>query len=142
MHIIFMPYGKIECVERTLNDIRAQKYTLTMTSPDGKETKHPWIDGQLRVLPFGFYEVVCPREHLDCVLNTLGDKADRYKISKTRLALIRKALHAEKIPEIEKKERLLWNMEHVHSILIGIREDRDIIDPSPGEWNGWKHEAI
>ena len=143
MHVIFIPYGKIERVEETLNDMRAQKFQLPVHSPDGKETKFIWFPCQLRTLPFGFYELVFPKEQLDVILNTLGDKSDRYQLSKTKLSMIRKALHAKPIPKYKKDKMCIWTINHVHFITIGIREDLDIVDTEmPGECNGWTHEAI
>jgi len=144
MHVIFIPYGRIELVEKTLNDIRAQKYLLKLTSPDKKETADMWIEGQLRVLPFAFYEHVFPVENLDIVLNTLGDKSERYQLSKTKLAMIRSVLHAKPIPEFKTDKKLLWVTQDVHIILIGIREDvMDLPDDLlAGKYKGWSHEAI
>jgi hypothetical protein len=144
MHVIFIPYGKFELVEQTLNEIRAQKYVLKLISPDGKETADMWIPGQLRVLPFGFYEVVFPKESLDVVLNTLGHEGlERYTPSKTKLAMIRSLLHAEPIPEYKTDKKMLWIMNDVHIIPIGIR--KDIMDTDSlltGKYKGWSHEAI
>jgi len=140
-----MPYGRLECVEETLNDIKAQKYQYPLISPDGKEKAYIWMKGQLRVLPFGFYEHIFPREQLDVVLSTLIDKRTegRYNLSKAKLSIIRKALHAKKIPEFKTDRKLIWTMDNVHMIVLGIREDTDIVDNAlEGKYKGWSHEAI
>lgn len=143
MHVIFIPYGKVESVETTLNDMKAQKFQVPIHSPNGKQTEYIWFPSQLRVLPFGFYELIIPREQLDVVLNTLGDKSERYDLSKTKLAMIRKALHAKPVPKYKTDKKCLWTMNDVHMILIGIREDTDITDDKmAGKYKGWTHEAI
>jgi len=140
-----MPYGKIECVEETLMNIRSQKYQLPIWSPDGKNKIKKWIPGQLRVLPFGFYEHVFPKEYLDIVLTTLGNEGlVRHKIPKLILSQIRKILQAKEIPEYKTINRLLWQMDNVHIFPIGIREDDpDMHDGDlTGEHKGWHHEGL
>lgn len=149
MHAIFMPYGKIEWVEVFLNDIKAQKGNIKITSPDGKETNFI-TQFQLRVLPFGFYEVVFPREYLNMVLATLNFPhkdnvySDRYQIPKFFMKKIREALHCVEAPtEFNRTEAFYWvkgiDLSHqdVFIMPIGIREDKDIT-----EKDGTVHEAI
>lgn len=151
MHVIFIPYGKVECVDVFLNDIRAQKYQMPFISPNGK-TKLIWTNSQLRVLPFGFYEHVFPREMMHEVLTTLGfheiatRNLKRYNIGSVKLAMIRKALRAKKAPEFKTDKQLLWmrvfeGVNAVHIIPIGIREDLDLTEIR-GPNKGWTHEAI
>ena len=71
MHAVFIPYGHKRLVETFLRDIEAQKYNLKLTSPEGKESSI-MIEGQLRVLPFGFYEHIFPKEYMNEVLTTLN----------------------------------------------------------------------
>lgn len=144
MHVIFLPYGKIECVEVTLNDIRAQKYQLLVTK--GKKKELHWINGQLRKLPFGFYEVIFPREYRDQVLTTLGfherKVTDQYNVGGIKWAIIRKTLQVEKAPkEFKTDKRMLWIMQDVNIIPLGIKKDVDFVE-ADGPYKGWTHEAI
>ncbi len=152
MHVIFMPYGKIEWVEVFLNDIRAQKGNIKTTSPDGKESINYVTQFQLRVLPFGFYEVVFPKEYRDTILTTLNFPhkdniySDRYKIPNFFMKKIREVLQCEEAPtEFDRKEAFYWvkgiDLSHtdVFILPIGIREDIMIAD---NKIKGWTHEAI
>lgn len=147
-----MPYGKIELVEVFLNDIRAQKFFIPFSN--GKEDKKILIQGQLRVLPFGFYEIVFPREYRDLVLTTLNFPhpdniySDRYKIPELIIKQIRKALHCKIAPtNFNNKEGFPWvkgidgKHQDVYILPIGLREDKDI-EETEGEFKGFKHEAI
>ncbi len=151
MHAVFMPYGRVNWVEQFLNDIKAQKYFNTYTSPDGKKTERMLSQGALRLLPFGFYDVSFPREYLPLILTTLefgGNTIERYRVPEFILKQIRKAL-ALKVPEeFSNKEAFPWvkGIDFAHKdvaiIPIGIREDKMIVNKSPGEYNGWTYEAL
>lgn len=144
MHVVFIPYGKKEWVDMQLRDMAAQKYPITLTSPDGKETKQIMMEGQVRVLPFGFYEHVFPKEHLNKVLSSMKFEKQDYQLGETYTKLIRKALKVEKIPEFEKVQHywwINWFVPYINIIGIGIREDADMVEPQ-GEYKGWTHEAI
>lgn len=150
MHAIFIPYGKKEHVDNFFRDLQAQKYKLKMWK--GKEVKHVWIEGQLRFCPFGVYEHIFPREEMDVVLTTLKFKTaphtgepkfnDRYDLGKVKLTILRKALKAKPAPDFKTDKAYLWLRDFVEIIPIGIREDDDIVDDTPGENFGWTHEAI
>ena len=141
MHIVFIPYGKIEEVELMLADMRAQKHRLKITK--GKQTKYVWIQSQVRVLPFGVYEYVCPKEDMDAVLHTLNFNNDRYNLGKLKRGFLRKMVKCEKIPEYKTDNQYLWIKGNVTIIPIGVRYDaEDLIDTTEGEYKGWKHEAI
>lgn len=144
MHVIFMPYGHKQSVDHLMMDMQAQKFKLPLSFTFGKEKKEIWIQGNLRLCPFGIWEYCFPKEYKDIVLTTLNfhqhNNKDRYNIGKY-LFLIRKILRAEKIKDFDKKDKLLWIKDNVEIIPIGIREDADMIESS-GEYTGWKHEAI
>lgn len=155
MHVIFQPYGDYYCVDRFLSDLRAQKHLLTFTSADGTEKKQLYMSAQLRLLPFGFYEYVFPKEDLDAVLHTLIGTRDKenegndyyygledYKIlGMSPFNILRKILRCQPIPEYKKDNKLLWFRENVAVQVIGIREDKQIIQPD-GALKGWSCEAI
>jgi hypothetical protein len=135
-----MPYGKVEELEILLRDMKAQKHFLKCYK-DG-ECKGHYIEGQIRILPFGIYEYVFPKEDLDMVLHTLDfDSKGVYNIPEIFLKIIRQALRLKKAPEYKKEKYFLWIRQNVSIIPIGIREDQDIVDKT-GEFDGWRHEGI
>ncbi len=139
MHVLFIPYGHRGRVEILLREMEAQKHKLTIIK--GKKVQSIWIDGQIRLLPFGIYEYIFPKEDLDLVLNTLNsgiNYRDRMPFTAT---VMRKVLKCKKIPEFETKAKYLWNRKHTATILIGIREDEDMTEIT-GKYKGWKHEQI
>lgn len=139
MHFSFIPYGKREAVERFLRDMEAQKHLLKMTK-DGQE-KSIYIDAQVRMLPFGVFEYVCPKEDKNIVLTTLGFSTPMpYNISK-RILVLRTLLRYKKAPKFTEGKKYLWNREHVSIIPIGIREDRELVGSLELD-EGFTHEAI
>lgn len=145
MHAIFILYGKRSKVERLLRDMEAQKHFLNMRK--GKKTQGIWTDGHVRLLPFGVYDYVFPKEDKNLVLTTLGfDKrgvstgGTTFKIKFIK-SIIKKALDLEDIPEFDNKLKYLWARESISIIPLGIREDGDMTETG-GEFKGWTHEAI
>jgi len=143
MHISFIPYGERECVARLLRDMEAQKHLMPMTKGKGK--KAAWIPGQIRDLPFGVKEYVFCKENLDMVLRTLNAAGSgTYGVNFKGLAypFLRKFLKLKPVPEYkEKGEVYLWGKTFVSIIVLGIREDGEIV----GEYiddKGWTHEAL
>ena len=143
MHISFIPYGERTGNERLLREMEAQKHLLPMTK--GKKKKAAWIPGQIRDLPFGVKEYVIPKESLDMVLRTFeASKTGEYGVGFKRLVypFLRKLLKLKPIPKYEKKgEIYLWNKTFVSIIVLGIREDGEIV----GEYvddKGWTHERL
>lgn len=137
-----MPYGKRELVEKLLRDMEAQKHQLIMTK--GEEKRVLWIDGQVRVLPFGLYEYVFPKEDLDLVLRTLVPSAnkDRYSLGEIRNKVLRKIVKAEPLPDYALQgNKFLWVKENVEVIPIGIRKDSEIVGNALYD-DGYTHEAI
>jgi hypothetical protein len=139
MHAIFIPYGKRTEVELLLRDMEAQKHILPCTK--GEEKKGIYIQGQVRLLPFGVCEYVCPKEDMDVVLHTLDFDKDRYKLGDVKKFILRKMIKCEVIPEYKKEKQFLWIKQNVNIIPIGVIYDGEITDPS-GEMQGWTHEAI
>ena len=144
MHVIFMLYGIKSAVEHLMMDMQAQKFQFKFYK--GKKVmKEITIQGSLRLLPFGIYEYVFPKEYLNLVMTTLDFHIEdqRYKIPKAALAILRKMLRAKKIPDFKPEAKLPFIREHVAIIPIGIREDEDITQPdNMPEVGGWTHESI
>lgn len=138
-HVSFIPYGKRELVEKLLRDMEATKHYLPMTKK--KKKAGIWIDGQVRLMPLGIVEYICPKEDLDKVLTTLefGNKVS-YGMG-TQAAIFRKLLKYKKIPKFSDEKKILWNREYVSIIPIGIREDGEIVGTLELD-KGWTHEAI
>ena len=103
MHFVFIPYGMRSEVELFVRDMEAQKHKLFMTK--GKKKQFTWIQGQVRLLPFGIMEYVCPKDDADTVLNTLQFAENRYDVGAFKLGIMRKMIKVEKIPKYEKKNR-------------------------------------
>lgn len=139
MHFSFIPYGKRESVERFLRDLEAQKHILPMTK--GKLRKGIWIDGQVRLMPFGIVEYVCPREDADKVLTALKFQDKMAYTLGAQIAILRKIFRYKKAPKFSTKQKYLWNSEHVSILPIGIREDKNLIGKFELD-KGWEHEAI
>ncbi len=143
MHISFIPYGERSCVERLLRDMEAQKHLMPMVK--GKQKRGAWIPGAIRELPFGIKEYVFCKESLDMVLRTLkACGAGNYGINfkKMTYAFLRKLLKLTPIPEYEEKgEVYLWGKAFVNIIILGIREDLDIVGSYVDD-KGWTHEAL
>lgn len=140
MHFLFIPYGKRSCVDKLLNQMEFEKHVMPFTHPE-KEEKKMWIEPQIRLCPLGVIEYVFPRESLDAVLATLDADIDRYKLGKTKMAMLRTIFKASKIPSFSKERKFLWDMESVNIIPIGIREDGTFTEVT-GPFEGYTHEAI
>lgn len=141
MHAVFIPYGIKQQVDHLLADMQAQKFKFLMHK-EGEEDRFVWIQGSLRVLPFGVYEYVFPKEAEGVVLTCLQfHEPVPYNIGKTYLAMLRKALHIKKCGSFDTKETCLWIKEGVSLIPLGIREDRMMLEDK-GEMAGWTHEQL
>ena len=141
MHLVFMTYGRRDCVETLLREMEAQKHYLTFRKK-GEEGKKILTQGSVRQLPFGVIEYIFPREDKDLVLNTLNCELNRYNIPKSIMLILRKIFRCKKIPKYEKGLGYPWIKDHVNFIFIGIREDVDLVEEIEGEFKGWSHEAL
>ena len=121
MHVIFMPYGRRQLVEDFLRDMEATPFKHVYTK--GDEKKETIIKGAIRVLPFGVYEYIFPKDYLQPVLNSLRNHKNRYMVPEYILKIIRKVLKCKKIPKITTKEAFPWVRNHVNIVPVGIRED-------------------
>ena len=143
MHVIFIPYGIRQNVEHLLRDMEAHKFPLRISSPDGKEF-FQWIQGNLRVLPFGFYEYVFPKEFADEIMTTLNfheREGDRYGVGVIRKFAMQYITKSEKVPTFKVGKKLTWYLDNIEIIPIGVRYDVDTILPE-GQFKGCKIEAI
>lgn len=136
MHFSFIPYGKRSEVELLLRDMEAQKHYLKLDN--GKKVP---IQGQVRVLPFGIIEYVCPKEDQYLVLNTLQSVENPYNLPRIIISTIRKILglkFKKKVFDIDNAQKYLWIKDNVSIIFLGIREDGEIFDSLLNT----NHEAI
>lgn len=144
MHIAFIPYGARSEVERMLRDMESQKMQMRMTK-SGEKDMSVWINGQVRLLPFGVMEYVFPREYKDVIIHTLSDntKPNRYGVPQFLNLMFRKALNLKPLPkEYSKETKMLWITENVSIMPLGIREDSDMEEPKDMGFKGWMHESI
>ena len=143
MHVSFISYGERSCVERMLRDMEAQKHLMPMNK--GKQKRGAWMPGAIRELPFGVKEYVFAKESLDMVLRTLdANRSTDYGVSFKKLVypLLRKLLKLKPIPKYEKEGNVyLWGKAHVHILVVGIREDGEIVGEHIDD-KGWTHEAL
>lgn len=143
MHVSFISYGERSCVERMLRDMEAQKHLMPMTK--GKKKRGAWIPGAIRELPFGVKEYVFAKESLDMVLRTFNAaESGDYGVSFKRFAypFLRKFLKLKKIPKYEEKGDIyLWGKAWVSIIVLGIREDGEIVGKHVDD-KGWTHERL
>lgn len=141
MHAIFMLYGKLEEVNLLIRDMSAHKHYLKMWK--GKKKMVIPIESQVRMLPGGVYEYVCPKEDMDTVLNTLRfNEPNPYNVPNGILKIVNRILKLKPIPKFKTTHKFLWLTENVGIIPLGIREDRDIIEPKGARYEGWEHEGI
>ena len=144
MHFTFVAYGARQEVERLLRDMESQKMKLRLIK-EGEKDKHLYINGQVRLLPFGVMEYVFPREYRDIVINTMCNNTspNRYSIPAAFKAILRKALKLEPLPKMKpESEKFLWCIEHVSILPIGIRKDWNLKEVKDMGYKGWNHEAI
>lgn len=140
MHAVFIPYGKKEWVDLFIREMQAQKHLLKMQKE--KEEKNIWVQGSVRLLPFGVYEYIFPREDIDVVLNTLDFNSKGHgSAPQILLKIIKKALKLELIPEFKKEKKYLWIRDHVSIIPLGVRYDDEVIGIHE-EDKGWRHEGL
>ena len=170
MHAVCMIYGKRNWVEYFLNQIEAQKITLKMwrTNPETgqREEKTEWIEMQVRILPFGVYEVIFPQEHMDIILTTLefnrkGGKGkplgedssiENYELDAEislplgfkikPLDYVKKWLRIEDPPEFKTDKQLIWFHPFVSIIPLGIRHEQGDVQEKIGPNADWWHEGI
>lgn len=156
MHVAFIPYGDRHAVENLLRDMEAQTFKMPfkindpnvapLVSNDELKTPHhgyTYNRGSIRYAPFGIVEYVFPENGKDHVLSTLGFGQDSHYVHlgwklEVVTRMLRKFMKLEKAPEFNNKLKLLWNMNNVNVIPLGVRyDDMEWKDP-----NGTIHEAL
>lgn len=148
-----MPYGKKECVDWLIRDMISQKLQMRLYK-EGEPDQFVWIDCQVRILPFGLYEFVFPKEHMGPVLTALTFNNPTpdgiYNLNREvsilgmkfrPLDYAKKFLRIEDPPEFKTDRALLWWNQHIGILTLGIRHDGEITE-NQGEYAGWTHEAI
>jgi hypothetical protein len=155
MHFAFIPYGIKNMVDFCIDSFNHRFVPLKLYK-EGEEDKFILIQTQVRVLPFGIYELVFPKELQDEVFSAFKFqkeyKEDDYmgRLNKSIMGikpmdLLRKALKLEPMPEFKKVDYPHFPMPEykrfVSIIPIGVRYDGEITEPS-GPYEGWKHEGI
>ena len=145
MHAVFIPYGKIEEIEIFFRDLRAQKHVLELKKEYKKISFV--IESQLRMLPFGIYEYIFPKEDKDKVLAGLkfhGFEKSQYNINESYIVMLRRILNCEKAGKFDASKKFPWITENVMIIPIGIKQDDEITEDGTKypNYKGWKHEAI
>jgi len=147
-----MPYGMTNWIKNFLRDLEAMKLTLRVYK-EGEEDKYIPIECQLRILPFGLYEFVFPREHKDLVLTTLDfHKPIAYNLDKEikilgmkikPLDYARKFLRLQEAKDFKTDYLIPISRQNVGIVCFGVREEEhpDVTEKQ-GDLTGWKHEAI
>ena len=147
MHIDFVLYGERSSVERMLREMEGQKHFLPMTK--GKKNKKIYVPGQIRELPFGIKEYICPKEDRDAVLRTLNALTENetgvygVRFKKFVYPFLRKVLKLKPVPKYDRTKGAvyLWNKAHTSSVVLGIREDEEIVGVDVDD-KGWTHERL
>ena len=142
MHFAFIPYGAMSELRLLMRDMESQKFMLKMHK-EGEKDRGVYISGQVRLLPFGVYEYVFPKEYLPMVLATLcKQEPNRYHVPEIARKVIRKMLKLKPLPKYETKEKLIWICENVSILPLGIREDLEIPEPKDAGYKDWWHESL
>lgn len=150
MHAVFMLYGIKNDVDFIVNHLNSQFLPLRIYK-EGEQDKFIQLQCQVRLLPFGLYEFVFPKEYMSAVLTSLRfNETPPYDLSKglnilgkeiNPLKFLKKYLNIKDIPEFKTDKKMVMPNIWVSIIPIGIREDGEITEKE-GELVGWKHEAI
>ena len=141
MHVSFIPYGHRRWVEWFLRDMEAQKFPFIMKK--GKKTKSVFLQGAIRILPFGVYEYVFPKESRDLALTSLGFVKDNnnHYLGSAKRALLRKMIKHKKIGKVDNSKKYPWITDHVSILVLGEKADGEFTEKD-GVNKGWTHEGI
>ena len=149
MHAIFLLYGKYELVNQLIRDITAQKFPIRFYK-EGEPDRIFWIDCQLRLLPFGFYDFIFPKEFMNEVLTTLNfqDKTRVYDLDFDKsyfgfkpFKIIKDFLQVEEIPKFNTNAKMPWMTKNVTIVSLGVKYDSEI-EETQGPEAGFKHERL
>tara|TARA_Y100000310_G_C20702423_1_gene831080 strand:+ start:2517 stop:2879 length:363 start_codon:yes stop_codon:yes gene_type:complete len=120
--------------------MEAEKHLLKMTKK-GEKPMGVWVQGSLRLLPFGIWEYVFPKESVEKVLATLIPAEKRYDVGWAQETILKKLVKTKPIPYFSRKQKYLWIRDHVNCIPLGVRYDSTVKE-RVGEYPGWEHEAL
>jgi len=154
MHFAFIPYGIKNFMDFVVEDLN-HRYLPLRIYKKGEKDKFVLIQSQVRMLPFGIYELVFPKEFMDEVFSAFeveeslkGEyvkRLDKRIMGFRPMSLLRKMLKLEPIPKYKKVNYTNFPMpeykKFIAIIPIGVRYDKEITE-SLGEFAGWTHEAI
>lgn len=144
MHAVFMLYGIEDAVNFLKRDMQAQKFLWELKDKKGKVKKKVWVQGSLRLMPFGFYEYIFPKEYADEVLTTLGfNEPIPYEnnygtLYKWGIKKVKAMLKIREAPKIKDKGKIPWITQGVSIIPLGVKYDEDRYF----EEDGFNHEAL
>jgi len=137
MHLFAIFRGEKYSVERAINDLNAKAVRYNYHNKDGSISP-----GVLSIMcnPVVPVEIIFPKEHLSCIVNTLGGQKalegqDSLKFLKKYAKWFRKLMHLQPIENIDEKVlKLPIHLEGagVEIIGLGIKEDRTLIDGNEG----------
>ena len=127
MHLFAIFRGRKDNVNRAINDLNGKWLPFTHKTAG---------TGVLNVManPVQLVEIIFPREHLDCIVNTLGgEKAlggqESVGYIKKYIRWFRKFAKLKPIENIDAKIlQLPINKEHIEIIGLGIKDDKDFED--------------
>ena len=157
MHIVFGISGIKHDVELAIKWLETRMFELPVTDKDGKK-QTAFIGSNFRQTPFfNLYELVCPREYLYKVINTLnlkpyvnvtnGKGTNKKGVNKgkamrkfaTHVNVIRKIMKLKKLPKPDETagEIPFPKNLNIRFIGVGYKDDIDMTFP-----NGLTHEAI
>ena len=155
MHFAFIPYGIKNMVDFCIDSFNHRFLPLRIYK-EGEEDKFILIQAQIRVLPFGIYELIFPENMKDEVFSAFRVKHSQEgeyigRLNKRIMGikpidLLRKALRLEPMPDYKEVNYPSFPMpeykKFVSIIPIGVRYDGEITEPSGRPYEGWKHEGI
>jgi hypothetical protein len=154
MHLVFIPYGIKNLLDFVIEDLN-HKYLPLRLYKEGEKDIFILSQTQIRVLPFGIYELVFPKEFKEQVFSALKvkqaqkggymDKINKRIMGFKPMDILRKILNLEPIPEYKEVEYPNFPIpeykKFIPIIPIGIRNDLDF-EEKEGIYKGWKHEGL
>lgn len=145
-----MLYGDKDSLDYFIEEIRHFKVPITYTK-EGEKDVIDYMTCQVRMLPFGLYEIIFTEEAKDMMLTALSfHEKPPYNLEKefgimglkvSPLKKLKEFLRIEDIPKFDTSKKAMIIQSNVSIIPIGVRYDSKMTDPY-GPRQGWTHEAI